>query len=234
VHQAGGARPVPAAVRVSRASRWPHGPPGRCGRWPAGSAIRNLPRKIWPSRNIRATGVAQSFRGSQMFHANGNSGTGAQHGAAPGPHARARGPSRPARTRLPARTRPRTARARGPHPPARARGPDRVADRTPDLRDTIYGTRSGWPHRHRPRPFSLSNSAYSATGMPNGPWCGGPLTSRAAAAAWPSRNWPGRPGCWPALPPRPPARPTRRRWTGHPPAGRSRCTPAWSGPPPAP
>jgi hypothetical protein len=124
-HQPGRAPPVPAAVRLSRAPRWPHGPPGRDGRWPAGSAIRNLPRNIRPSRNIWAIGVAQSFRGSRMFHANGGGGTGVWDGIA----------------------------SACPYAPA---APDRLAGRPPGLRDTTYGTRSGWPHRHRPRPFSLS------------------------------------------------------------------------------
>jgi hypothetical protein len=62
------------------------------------------------------------------------------------------------RTRLRC-TRPRTAPAR-PHAPAE---PDRVAGRPPGLRDTIYGTRSGWPHRHRPRPFGLSSAHLART-----------------------------------------------------------------------
>jgi hypothetical protein len=105
-HQAGGARPVPAAVRLSRAPRWSHGPPGRDGRWPPDSAIRKLPRNIRPSRNIRATGVAQSFRGSRMFRANGGGGTGAWDGTASAPlHAPARPHAPAGRARPPARAR---------------------------------------------------------------------------------------------------------------------------------
>jgi hypothetical protein len=168
-HQGG---PCPAGSRgCARVPGAPLAPSatGRGGGWPAGSAIRKLPRNIRPSRNIRATGVAQSFRGSRMFHANGNSGTGARHGTAPGPAARARGRTRPRGThpgahpaprhapggRAPPRwTRPRAARR--PHG-ARRTGSGSPG-RPPGLRDTIYGTRSGWPHGHRPRPFSLSNA----------------------------------------------------------------------------
>jgi hypothetical protein len=120
--RSGRAPPVPAAARLSRAPRWPHRPPGRDASWPPGSAIRKL-RKIGPLRNIRATPVARSFRGSRMFRANGGGGTGVWGGTA------SACPDAPA---APGRRRP------------------------PGQRDTIYGTRSGWPHRHRPRPFSLS------------------------------------------------------------------------------
>jgi hypothetical protein len=139
VHQAGGARPVPAAVRLSRAPRWPHGPPGRDGRWPRGSAIRNLPRKIGPLRNIWATPVAQSFRGSRMFRANGGGGAGAQHGTASAPlHA-------PARPHAPAdRARP-PARACGPHPPGRPHAPADRARPAARARRTGSGSPVGLP-----------------------------------------------------------------------------------------
>jgi hypothetical protein len=59
----------------ARAPRWHHRPPCQPTRQPTPSAIRKLSRKIRPSRSIRATGVAQSFRGSRIVRVNGTIGT---------------------------------------------------------------------------------------------------------------------------------------------------------------
>jgi hypothetical protein len=110
-----------------------------------------------------------------------------------GSAARARGPRAPA-----GRARPRTAPAR-PHAPA---APDRLAGRPPGLRDTICGTRSGWPHRHRRRPFSLSSSAshwLAASSRPSEGACAirsapnsvRPTTSRVRTLISPARSTAG-------------------------------------------
>jgi hypothetical protein len=88
------------------------------------------------------------------------------------PAARARG-ARPAPLDVPAG---RTAPARRPHGARTA--PAAAGSGSPaglpvngtrstghDLRDTIYGTRSGWPHGHRPRPFSLSSKGPLSASM---------------------------------------------------------------------
>jgi hypothetical protein len=159
-HQAG---PCPAGSRSC--ARVPGAPLAPSATWPgrrmaAGSAIRKLPRNIRPSRNIRATGVAQSFRGSRMFHANGNSGTGVRHGTAPGPAARARGP-RPALLHAPAgRARPCGMRSRAaPGPAACARGP------RPALLHALAAPGSG----SRPASRSMGHDLAGRTAIDPGP-----------------------------------------------------------------